>query len=67
MLMDWIRKEIGGTVYGRDIRSAFNSLYREKMYTLLHQHPEIQKAVDTFLRPRIFDIRVDREVAQANL
>ena len=61
MLMDEIRREVGGEVYGRDIKSAFNSLDREKMREVLAGHEDISEYVDHFLRPRNFEVRVDRK------
>lgn len=62
MLMDELRREMGGEVYGRDIKSAFNSLARDIMYEVLRQHEENREWVNYFLRPRTFDKRVDGRV-----
>jgi len=59
MLMDELRKETGGDVYGRDIKSAFNSLDRDAMREILKGHEDLRDWVDYFLRPRTFEIRVD--------
>ena len=59
MLMDELRKETGGDVYGRDIKSAFNSLDREKMREVLAGHEDLRDWVDYFLRSRAFEIKVD--------
>jgi len=59
MLMDQIRKETGGEVYGRDIKSAFNSLDRETVRKVLEGHEDAQQYVDHFLRPRNFEVKVD--------
>ena len=59
MLMDEIRKETGGEVYGRDIKSAFNFLNREVIRKVLTHHEDLQEYVDHFLRPRNFEVRVD--------
>jgi len=61
MLMDQLRKETGGHVYGRDIKSVFNSLDRDKIYKILQGHKDLREWVDHFLRPRTFEIKVDRE------
>jgi len=62
MLMDVLRKETGGDVYGRDIRSAFNSLDREVMREVLQKHEDLRDWVGYFLRPRTLDIKVDGRV-----
>jgi len=59
MLMDDIRKRTGGHVYRRDVKSAFNSLDRDKMYEILKDHEDLREWVDHFLRPRTFDVKVD--------
>jgi len=56
MLMDEIRREVGGEVYGRDIKSAFNSLDREKVWKVLARYEDLQAYVDNFLRPRNFEV-----------
>jgi len=61
MLMDQLRKETGGHVYGRDIKSAFNSLDQDEMYKILQGHENLREWVDHFLRPRTFEIKVDGE------
>lgn len=38
MLMDELRKTTSGRAYGRDIKSAFNSLDRDAMYRILRDH-----------------------------
>lgn len=59
MLMEEIRKEVGGKVYKRDIKSAFNSLARERMWEVLAGHEDLQEYVDHCLRPRNFEVKVD--------
>lgn len=59
MLMDELRRKVGGHVYGRDIKSAFNSLDRDEMYKILQDHDDLREWVDHFLRPRSFDVKVD--------
>lgn len=62
MLMDQLRKETGGTVYGKDIKSAFNSISREKVGEILVALSDLAKWVDRFLEPRKFDITIDGRV-----
>jgi len=59
MLMDELRRETGGEVYGWDIKSAFNSLDREVMREVLAGHGDLREYMDYFLRPRDFEVRVD--------
>jgi len=59
MLMDELRKKVGGEVYGRDIKSAFNSLDREMVRKILTGHDDLREYVDHFLRPRKFEVRVN--------
>jgi len=61
MLMDKLRKRTGGHVYRRDIKSAFNSLDRDKMYEILRNHEDLREWVDHFLPPRTFDVKWDRK------
>jgi len=61
MLMDELRRKTGGHVYGRDIKSAFNSLDRDEMYNILWNHEDLREWVDHFLRPRSFKVKVDGE------
>lgn len=58
MLMDEIRGTVGGDVYGRDIKSAFNSLNRNKMREVLAGYGDLRDWVDYFLRPRSFEPKV---------
>ena len=58
MLMDDIRREVGGEVCGRDIKSAFYSLDREVTREVLAGHEDLQEYVDHFLRLRNFEVRV---------
>jgi len=51
MILDELRRETGREVYGREIKSEFNSLKRDIMYTVLRQHQEARECVDYFLRP----------------
>jgi len=62
MLMDELGRETEGEVYGRDIKSAFNSLDRDEMREILKGHEGYQEWVDHFLRPRTFNIKVDERV-----
>ena len=65
MLMDELRRETGGEVYQRDIKSAFNSLSREVMREVLAGHEDLQEYVNNFLRPREFEVKVDgRKIGQ---
>jgi len=59
MLMDELRKKTGREVYGRDIKSAFNSLDREVVREILAGHKDLCEYVDHFLRLRNFEVRVD--------
>ena len=59
MLMDELRRETGGEVYGRDIKSAFNALDRKVMKEVLVKHKDLQECIDHFLRPREFEVKVD--------
>ena len=61
MLMDELRRKVGGHVYGRDIKSAFNSLDRDEMYKILKDHENLREWVGHFLRPRTFEVKVDRK------
>lgn len=58
MLMDEIRKETGGDVYGGDVKSAFNSLDRDVMRRVLHDYEDLNHWMDHFLRPRTFNVKV---------
>lgn len=49
MLMDDLRRRTGGHIYGRDIKSAFNSLDRIKMYEILGDYEDLREWVDYFL------------------
>ena len=62
VFMDQIRKETGGDIYRRDIRSAFNTLNREVMREVLRGHEDLRDWVDYFLRPRTFAVKVDGRV-----
>jgi len=46
----------GETVYGRDIKSAFNGLRKEEMKELLMDYPELQEWIDQLLMPRTCNI-----------
>jgi len=59
MLMDELRREIGGEVYGRDIKSAFNFLDSEVVREVLAEYGDLWEYVDHFLRPREFEVGVD--------
>ena len=68
MLMDEIRKKVGGEVYGRDIKSAFNSLNREVTWQVLAGHEDLREYVDHFLRPRNFEVKVDgRKIGEGRM
>ena len=41
MLMDELRKEVGGAVYGKDIKPTFNSIEMEKLADILKVVPEV--------------------------
>ena len=56
MLMNQLRQESVGTVCGKDIKSAFNSI---RGNGILSELPDMGKWVDRFLEPREFDIRMD--------
>ena len=60
MLMDKLRTEVGygGEVYGRDIKSAFNSLRRRSINKL----QGLSDWIDHCLSPRSFEIKADGEV-----
>jgi len=58
MLRDEIRREVGGEVYGRNIKLAFNSLDREVTREVLTGHENLSEYVDHFLRLRNFEGRV---------
>jgi len=62
MLMDEIRKEVGGDIYGRDIKSAFKSQDRDVIREVLRACEDLRNYVDYCLRPRTFEIRVDGRV-----
>jgi len=62
MLMDEIRREVGGDVYRRDIKSAFNSLDRDVMREVLRGHGDLRNWVDYVLRPRTFEVKIDGRV-----
>ena len=49
MLMDQLRKQTGGTVYGKAITSSFNSTERQKVAEILKGLPEIAAWVGRFL------------------
>ncbi|KAF8423372.1 hypothetical protein EV426DRAFT_717627 [Tirmania nivea] len=49
-------------IYGRDIKSAFNHLRRERMGQILQQYPQLRDWVDAFLQPREFEVVVDGQV-----
>ena len=51
MLMGKGQKETEGTVYGRDIKSAFN---RQTAVDVLAGFPDLALRVNDFLRPRTF-------------
>ena len=57
--MDQLRTDTGGTVYGKDIKSAFNSVERAKVAEILKDQPDIAAWIDRFLEPRSFDITID--------
>ena len=61
-LIDEIRKKAGGDVYGRDIKPAFNSLDGDVMRKVLREHEGLRDRVDYFMRPRTFDVKVNRRV-----
>jgi len=68
MLMDELRRKTGGEVYGRDIKSAFNSLDREVVRQVLAGHEDICEYVDHFLRPRNFKVKVDgRKIGEGTM
>ena len=68
MLIDELRKKTGGEVYGRDIKSAFNSLDREVVREVLAGHEDLHEYVDHFLRPREFEVRVDgRKIGEGTM
>lgn len=59
MLMDRLRKETRGEVYGRDITFVFNSIVREKMVEIVReQNTDVARQVDQFLEPRKFQVTV---------
>ena len=49
MVMDELRQKTGGTAYGRDIKSAFNVLDKNKMSAILEQHPDMTTWIDQLL------------------
>ena len=59
--MDGVRAQTGGTVYGRDIQAAFNSLGREKLSEILagEELTDIRVWTTRWLEPRHFEIYVD--------
>ena len=59
MLMDELRKKTGGTVYGKDIKSAFNSVERTKVAEILADTLDLAA---WFLEPRTFDIKIDGRI-----
>jgi len=58
-VMDELRRESDGEVYGRNIKSAFNSLDRDILYEIGSQYEDLREWVDYFLRPRTFNNKVD--------
>ena len=46
MLIDHLRQETGGTVYGKDIKSALNPISREKVKEILSNLLDIATCVD---------------------
>ena len=56
MLTNQLRKDTGGTVYGKDIKLAFNSVGRAEIFK---DSPELAAWIDTFLKPRSLNIRID--------
>jgi len=64
MLMEVLRKGMGGKVYGRDIKSAFNSMDRDIMYEALVDHDGYREYVDYFSRPRTFDIKMNGRLSR---
>ena len=62
MLMDQLRKETGGTVCGKDIKFAFNSMEKRKVAEILKDLPDVAEWVDRFLQPRKFNIRLDGRI-----
>ena len=60
MLMDQLRKETGGTVYGKDIKSAFNSVGGGNVAEIFKDLPDLALWIDRFLEPRNFNIVIDQ-------
>ena len=54
MLMDRLRQKSGGTVYGKDIKPAFNSIERRNAGAILGSFPYITSREDGVLDVRNF-------------
>ena len=52
MLMDQLRKDTGGTIYGKDIKSAFNSVERAKVAEIFQDLLDMAAWIDRFLESR---------------
>jgi len=60
MLMAYIAEQHPvGVIVGRDAQSAFNTVRREHVRTILEGHPWLQEWVDDWLAPRQFEMEVD--------
>ena len=59
MLMYELRKDRGGTVYGKDIKSAFNAVDRANVAYFFQDLQDLAIWIDRFLEPRSFDIMID--------